>query len=67
MRDNTKLIAVGRATPAFAKSQIQVYSSAGEGLLLISVDAFLVFYALLWLIRCQNSGSKAGLYALDGP
>ncbi|KIK56666.1 hypothetical protein GYMLUDRAFT_230051 [Collybiopsis luxurians FD-317 M1] len=36
MRDNTKLVAVGRATPAFAKSQIQVYSSAGEGLLLFS-------------------------------
>ncbi|KAJ3845575.1 Vps16, C-terminal region-domain-containing protein [Lentinula raphanica] len=36
MRDNTKLIAVGRATPAHAKSQIQVYSSAGEGLLLFS-------------------------------
>ncbi|KAJ3721964.1 Vps16, C-terminal region-domain-containing protein [Lentinula raphanica] len=36
MRDNTKLIAVGRATPVHAKSQIQVYSSAGEGLLLFS-------------------------------
>ncbi|KAJ3889966.1 Vps16, N-terminal region-domain-containing protein [Lentinula edodes] len=38
MRDNTKLIAVGRVTPAHAKSQIQVYSSAGEGLLLFSWD-----------------------------
>ncbi|KAI0266050.1 vacuolar assembling/sorting protein VPS16 [Gloeopeniophorella convolvens] len=38
MRDNTKLIAIGRTTPMFAKSQIQVYSSAGEGLLLFSWD-----------------------------
>ncbi|KAJ3928865.1 MAG: Vps16, N-terminal region-domain-containing protein [Lentinula lateritia] len=38
MRDNTKLIAVGRVTPAHAKFQIQVYSSAGEGLLLFSWD-----------------------------
>ncbi|KAF9262262.1 vacuolar assembling/sorting protein VPS16 [Marasmius fiardii PR-910] len=38
MRDNTKLVALGRSTPAFAKSQIQVYSSAGEGLLLFSWD-----------------------------
>ncbi|KAL0062112.1 Vacuolar protein sorting-associated protein 16 [Marasmius tenuissimus] len=36
MRDNTKLVALGRSTPSFAKSQIQVYSSAGEGLLLFS-------------------------------
>lgn len=41
MRDNTKLIAVGRVTPAHAKFQIQVYSSAGEGLLLFSVDDLL--------------------------
>jgi len=34
MRDNAKMIAVGRATPIFAKSQIQVYSPAGSGLLL---------------------------------
>ncbi|TFY83531.1 hypothetical protein EWM64_g490 [Hericium alpestre] len=38
MRDNTKLIALGRATPVFAKAQIQVFSPAGEGLLLFSVD-----------------------------
>ncbi|KAK7034490.1 Vacuolar protein sorting-associated protein 16 [Paramarasmius palmivorus] len=38
MRDNTKLVALGRSTPSFAKSQIQVYSSAGEGLLLFSWD-----------------------------
>jgi len=34
MRDNTKLVALGRATPIYAKAQIQVYSPAGEGLLL---------------------------------
>ncbi|KAG7441120.1 vacuolar protein sorting-associated protein 16 [Guyanagaster necrorhizus] len=38
MRDTTKLVALGRATPAFGKSQIQVYSPAGEGLLMISWD-----------------------------
>ncbi|TFK38119.1 Vps16, N-terminal region-domain-containing protein [Crucibulum laeve] len=38
MRDSTKLLVVGRATPAFTKAQIQVYSSAGEGLLLFSWD-----------------------------
>ncbi|KAH7906991.1 vacuolar assembling sorting protein VPS16 [Hygrophoropsis aurantiaca] len=38
MRDTTKLIAVGRATPAFTKAQIQIYSPAGEGLLLFSWD-----------------------------
>lgn len=37
MRDNTKLVALGRATPIYAKAQIQVYSPAGEGLLLFSV------------------------------
>jgi len=38
MRDNTKLLSFGRATPAVAKAQIQVFSSAGEGLLVFSVD-----------------------------
>ncbi|EED77397.1 predicted protein, partial [Postia placenta Mad-698-R] len=33
MRDTTKLVALGRATPSFAKAQIQIYSSAGEGIL----------------------------------
>lgn len=37
MRDTTKLVALGRATPAFSKAQIQIYSPAGEGLLLFSV------------------------------
>jgi hypothetical protein len=38
MRDTTKLIALGRTTPAMTKAQIQIYSPAGEGLLLFSVD-----------------------------
>ncbi|KAI0052144.1 vacuolar assembling/sorting protein VPS16 [Auriscalpium vulgare] len=38
MRNHTKLIALGRAAPIFSKSQIQVYSPAGEGLLLFSWD-----------------------------
>ena len=38
MRDHTKLLALGRPTPAVTKAQIQVYSPAGEGLLLFSVD-----------------------------
>ena len=37
MRDTTKMIAIGPATPMFAKSQIQVYSPSGEGLLLFGV------------------------------
>lgn len=39
MRDTTKLIALGRATALSAKAQIQVYSPAGESLLVFSVDA----------------------------
>ncbi|KAJ7683002.1 vacuolar assembling/sorting protein VPS16 [Mycena rosella] len=38
MRDTTKLIALGRTTPAITKAQIQIYSPAGEGLLLFSWD-----------------------------
>jgi hypothetical protein len=37
MRDSTKLVALGPGNTAFAKAQIQVYSPAGEGLLLFSV------------------------------
>ncbi|THH32927.1 hypothetical protein EUX98_g1236 [Antrodiella citrinella] len=37
MRDTTKMVALGRATAAFSKTQIQIYSPAGEGLLLFSV------------------------------
>jgi len=41
MRDSTKIIALNSAAPSFVKSQIQVFSSAGEGLLLFSVDTLL--------------------------
>jgi hypothetical protein len=37
MRDTSKLVAIGPATQIFAKSQIQVYSPSGEGLLLLGV------------------------------
>jgi len=49
MRDNTKLVALGRSTPAFAKAQIQVYSLAGEGLLLFSVDTSLYQNSAIFL------------------
>ncbi|KAF9239872.1 vacuolar assembling sorting protein VPS16 [Melanogaster broomeanus] len=38
MRDSSKIIAIGSAGPAFSKFQIQIYSPAGEGLLLLSWD-----------------------------
>ncbi|KAJ7064984.1 vacuolar assembling/sorting protein VPS16 [Mycena amicta] len=38
MRDPTKLVALGRTGPVTTKAQIQVYSAAGEGLLLFSWD-----------------------------
>lgn len=37
MRDTSKLVALGSGTTAFAKAQIQIYSPAGEGILLFSV------------------------------
>lgn len=36
MRDNTKMIALGRSAPSFAKAEIRVYSASGDGLLLFS-------------------------------
>ncbi|CAA7264394.1 unnamed protein product [Cyclocybe aegerita] len=38
MRDHTRLLALGRSTPAVTKAQLHVYSPAGEGLLLFSWD-----------------------------
>ncbi|TFK92340.1 vacuolar protein sorting-associated protein 16 [Polyporus arcularius HHB13444] len=38
MRDTSKMVAIGHAAPAFSKTQIQVYSPAGEGILLFSWD-----------------------------
>ncbi|KAG6816140.1 hypothetical protein H0H87_008375 [Tephrocybe sp. NHM501043] len=36
MRDNSKLVALGRASTSLSKAQIQLYSPAGEALLLLS-------------------------------
>ncbi|KAH8084369.1 vacuolar protein sorting-associated protein 16 [Cristinia sonorae] len=38
MRDTSKMVAYGHATPAFSKAQLHVYSPAGEGLLTFSWD-----------------------------
>ena len=38
MRDPSKVVAINRVTPAFTKAQIQIYSPAGEGLTICSVD-----------------------------
>ncbi|KAH8829053.1 vacuolar assembling/sorting protein VPS16 [Flagelloscypha sp. PMI_526] len=38
MRDSTKLVALGRSAPSFSRSQVQIYSPAGDGLLLFSWD-----------------------------
>ena len=44
MRDTSKIIAIGRAGPALSRSQIQVFSSAGEGLLLLNVGILLLLH-----------------------
>ena len=46
MRDTSKLIALGRVSTLPAKAQIQVYSSAGESLLVFSVDARLYYVSV---------------------
>ncbi|KAF9445538.1 vacuolar protein sorting-associated protein 16 [Macrolepiota fuliginosa MF-IS2] len=38
MRDTSKIVTLNRAAPALSKSQVQVYSPAGEALLLFSWD-----------------------------
>ncbi|KAH9941720.1 vacuolar protein sorting-associated protein 16 [Epithele typhae] len=38
MRDTTKMVVISRGGPSFSKSQIQIYSPAGEALLLFSWD-----------------------------
>jgi hypothetical protein len=58
MRDSTKLLALGRVTPAVTKAQIQVFSPAGEGLLLFSVDAFFRSKLEFPLIHIARSGTK---------
>jgi vacuolar protein sorting-associated protein 16 len=43
MRDTSKVTVLSGATTAFAKAQIQVYSTAGEGVLLFSVVISLLY------------------------
>jgi vacuolar protein sorting-associated protein 16 len=38
MRDSSKAIAIGLATPLYAKAQVQIYSPAGESMLMCSVE-----------------------------
>ena len=37
MRDTSKMIALGRNVPSFAKNEVRIYSSSGEGLLVFAV------------------------------
>lgn len=69
MRDTSKLVALGTGTTAFAKAQIQVYSPAGEGLLLFSVVISLYCHVVQKTdIRYASvhSGTKGRLCASDG-
>ena len=63
MRDTTKMIAIGPATPMFAKSQIQVYSPSGEGLLLfgVCIRRFL-FPSLIYVPMLVGSGQDNSLW-----
>lgn len=69
MRDTSKLVALGTGTTAFAKAQIQVYSPAGEGLLLFSVVISL-YYCIVQKTNVRyawpSSGTKGRLCASDG-
>jgi hypothetical protein len=65
MRDTKKMIAIGPATPIFSKSQIQVYSPSGEGLLLLSVRVDCPVHAHIFIARAF-SGNKPKLSALAG-
>ena len=61
MRDTSKLVALGSGTTAFAKAQIQVYSPAGESLLVFSVVISLYYAINLIAHRCPGtvcSGTK---------
>ena len=64
MRDTKKMIAIGPATPIFSKSQIQVYSPSGEGLLLLSVRVDCPVHAHIFILAI--SGNKPKLSALAG-
>ena len=60
------MIAIGPATPMFSKSQIQVYSPSGEGLLLFSVHTPSAFTLLKLIFVLNHSGIKPGLFVLAG-
>ncbi len=66
MRDTTKFIAIGSATPMFAKSQIQVYSPSGEGLLLFGVRAVVNSRSSSLLLVHRYSGIRPRSFALAG-
>lgn len=46
MRDTAKLMVLGRDQPSFTKSEIRIYSSAGEGMLVFSVHTKLRLISL---------------------
>ena len=65
MRDTSKMIAIGRAAPAFSKAQVQVYSPAGEPILLFSVDTPLPRIPVC-VLTSYCSGTRARSSALAG-
>jgi hypothetical protein len=66
MRDSSKMITLGRSAPALGKAQIQIYSPAGESLLVFSVDLPYVQEELPSTNFSLNSGTKAKSYGLAG-
>lgn len=66
MRDTKKMIAIGPATPIFAKSQIQVYSPSGEGLVLLGVRVDCSVGSCAHFLTLTLSGNKPKLFALGG-
>ena len=65
MRDSTKLIALGKAPMSTTKSQIQVVSSAGEGILSFSVDKSATWKSNSdW--NSDDSGTKERSFGSDG-
>ena len=66
MRDSSKIIAISRAGPAFSRSQIQVFSSAGEGLLLLNVDILLLYTLGDDADELADSGIREESFGLDG-
>jgi hypothetical protein len=50
MRDSSKMIALGRGMPTINKSEIRIYSSVGEGLIMFTVSPN-VHMQLLFLLH----------------